>query len=160
MRNKKLILASLGVVGLAVGAWLAFGFFGVQTLFIDDVVDEASEFSEGEATTDSSGNFVALGRYSGQGEALVLSSGDQRSLRFENFEVSNGPDLKVYLVANASADSDKDLFDDDFISLGELSGNIGNQNYELSSDIDIEQYNTVVIWCERFSTPFAAADLA
>ena len=34
--------AAGAVAGLAVLAWLAFGYFGVHTLFVDDVVSEAA----------------------------------------------------------------------------------------------------------------------
>ena len=98
----------------------------------------------------------------GEGTAVVLTDGtDQRFLRFEDdFDVDNGPDLNVYLVAGVPADGDAGLFDDDFIDLGDLKGNIGSQNYELPIDVDLDVYNTVVIWCVRFGVAFNAADLA
>jgi hypothetical protein len=97
----------------------------------------------------------------GEGTAVVLSDGSaQRFLRFEeDFSVDNGPDLDVYLVAGTNAEGDSGLFDDDFISLGELKGNIGSQNYEIPTDVDLDVYNTVVIWCVRFGVAFNAADL-
>ncbi len=98
----------------------------------------------------------------GEGTVVVLTDGtDQRFLRFEDdFDVDNGPDLNVYLVAGVPADGDAGLFDDDFIDLGDLTGNIGSQNYELPSDVNLDVYNTVVIWCVRFGVAFNAADLA
>jgi hypothetical protein len=41
-----------------------------------------------------------------------------------------------------------------------LTGNIGSQNYEIPADVDLDIYNTVVIWCVRFGVAFNAADLA
>lgn len=98
----------------------------------------------------------------GSGTAVVLTDavGSQRFLRFEDFETDNGPDLNVYLVAGAPADGEAGLFDDDFIDLGDLKGNIGPQNYELAADVDLDVYNTVVVWCVRFSVAFTAADLS
>ena len=213
-RNLKIILP-VGAIAIAGVAFLAFGVFGVHTLFIDDKVDEAgpvfdsgvSASAEGDAapaatvapttpppaavdTTapddDSAvapaptvpptvspttapaapqivtlveGDFIPRGRYSGQGDALVLNDGsDQRFLRFENFSTDNGPDLRVYLV-NSDANADQGTFDDDFVDLGALKGNIGDQNYEIAPDVDLEVYDTVVVWCVRFSTAFTAADL-
>ncbi len=75
----------------------------------------------------------------------------QRFLRFENFDSSNGPDLNVYLVNPDDPD--------DFIDLGDLSGNIGNQNYEIPADVDLDRYSQVSIWCVRFSVGFGTADL-
>jgi hypothetical protein len=196
-RNLKFVLPVTAVV-LAGVAFLAFGVFGVHTLFIDDKVDEAGPVfdsgvaavaapvepvpaepdepvgTEAPAVTEApvgteapapqivtlaQGGFVPLGRYSGEGTALVLNDGtDQRFLRFENFSTDNGPDLRVYLTAS-DANGDTGAFDDDFVDLGVLKGNIGDQNYEIPTDVDLSVYDTVVVWCVRFSTPFTAADL-
>ena len=95
------------------------------------------------------------------GTAVVLNDGsEQRFLRFEDdFATDNGPDLNVYLVADVTADGDAGTFDDDFVDLGDLKGNIGAQNYEIPVDVDLDRYNTVVIWCVRFGVAFGAADL-
>lgn len=90
---------------------------------------------------------------------MLTDGTEQRFLRFEDFETDNGPDLNVYLTT-ADADDDEGLFDDDFVDLGNLKGNIGSQNYELPPDVDLERYDTVVIWCVRFAVAFGAADLA
>lgn len=105
----------------------------------------------GEIVTIASGQFRGLNNYSVSGNAQVLGNGtDQRFLRFENFAADNGPDLKVYLRAANG----------DFISLGDLSGNIGNQNYEIPAGVDLSIYNSVEIWCERFSSGFGTASLS
>ncbi len=206
-RNLKIVLP-VTVVVLAGVAYLAFGYFGVHTLFIDDEVDDAGPvFDSGLAAVDAvadkpvdeapttappgttsgdgvpaadtpvgsappvtappaptivtlaEGSFIPLGRYSGEGVALVLNDGtEQRFLRFENFSTDNGPDLRVYL-ANSDATADQGTFDDDFVDLGELRGNIGDQNYEIPPEVDLSVYDTVVVWCVRFSTGFTAADL-
>jgi hypothetical protein len=210
-RNIK-IIAPVTLVALAGVAYLAFGVFGVHTLFIDDTVDEGGPvFASGAAAptdtlpqvettappttavpaaptatdgpnateapvvtdaptttvapepqivTLAEGTFIPRGRYSGEGQALVLNDGsEQRFLRFENFATDNGPDLRVYLTVS-DADGDSGAFDDDFVDLGVLKGNIGDQNYEIPPDVDLSVYDTVVVWCVRFSTPFTAADLA
>ena len=41
-----------------------------------------------------------------------------------------------------------------------LDVNIGDQNYEIPSDLDISQFQSVVIWCVPFRVPFNAATLA
>ena len=113
-----------------------------------------------QIVTLAQGGFIPRGRYSGEGTALVLNDGtDQRFLRFESFSTDNGPDLRVYLTAS-DANGDSGAFDDDFVDLGVLKGNIGDQNYEIPPEVDLSVYDTVVVWCVRFSTPFTAADLA
>ncbi|MDE0701423.1 MAG: DM13 domain-containing protein [Acidimicrobiaceae bacterium] len=95
-----------------------------------------------------------------EGVAVVLNDGTrQRFLRFEDFATDNGPDLNVYL-SSAPADAPAGEFDDDFVDLGDLKGNIGAQNYEIPTDMDLSHHSTVVIWCVRFSVAFGAAELS
>jgi hypothetical protein len=106
------------------------------------------------------GSFYNLAHLS-SGEALIYQLADgSRVLRLQNFSVDNGPDLYVYLVPidpvpNASGSDIPGHY-----SLGRLKGNIGDQNYELPADLDLSQYKSVVIWCQAFAVPFAAAPLA
>ena len=44
--------------------------------------------------------------------------------------------------------------------LGKIKGNVGGQNYALPADFDPAVHRFVLVWCERFSVPFAAAPLA
>jgi len=157
---------------------VAFGYFAVHTLFIDDEVDEAlptfsaqtvaPQPSDPPATTsvvstttvpapqirtEASGTFVSLDHET-SGTAAVLGDGSgQRFLRIEDLNTSNGPDLNVYLVNSSTGDVS------DYIDLGDLKGNIGDQNYEIPIDADLAVYDKVLIWCVRFSSPFGEAQL-
>ncbi len=181
LTERKWLLPAL-VVGAALAAFLAFGVFGVHTLFIDEEVNEAApvfategadqtgdeamtddEPDEGAATdeaaagpgTAASGSFVD-GAHPTSGSAVVLTDGGtQRVLRLEeDFATDNGPDLNVYLASSA------DGFGDEYIDLGDLKGNIGSQNYEIPADVDLSVYDTVVVWCVRFGVGFGSAELA
>jgi hypothetical protein len=85
------------------------------------------------------------------GKAKIIEQENNKILRLENFETTNGPDLYVYLATNEEAT--------DYINLGRLKGNIGNQNYELNNS-NTEQYPYVLIWCEQFSTLFGSTKLS
>ena len=94
-----------------------------------------------------------------EGTALVLGDGSgQRFLRLEDFRTDNGPDLNVYL-STAPPDAPAGEFDDDFVDLGDLKGNVGAQNYEIPVGLDLDRYSTVAIWCVRFGVVFGAAEL-
>ena len=113
----------------------------------------------GPATV-AEGEFVSL-EHETIGRALVVETADgRRFLRFEGFETSNGPDLLVYLSTKDADPNDWHGYDADFIDLGPLKGNVGDQNYRLPEDVDLDRYSTAVIWCRRFTVGFAAADLA
>lgn len=178
LSNHPLAAAIAAIAGVGVIVFVLV-FFEPQALFIDDEVSEAvpsvaagtggaageggqGSGSSGKRAPDVSarGSFIGVEGHSGSGTAQVLElEDDSRFLRFEDdFEVSNGPDLKVYLSA-APQDGPGDAFDDDFVELGDLKGNIGSQNYELPASVDVDRYRTAVAWCERFSVGFAAAEL-
>ena len=97
------------------------------------------------------GMFQGLKGHEAKGKAEVISVGDISFLRFEDFEVTNGPDLHVYMTKNGDVDSG--------IDLGNLKGSKGNQNYALG-EINADIYNTVVIYCQPFHVYFASAKLS
>jgi len=46
-----------------------------------------------------------------------------------------------------------------FIDLGQIKGNVGDQNYTLGQNVDLSKYRAVSLWCQRFSLNFGAAPL-
>lgn len=125
---------------------------------IEVEADEGAPMDAPEIVVEASGTFIDRS-HPAEGTAEVLGDGTgQRFLRFEDFATDNGPDLNVYL-STAAPDGPAGEFDDDFIDLGDLKGNIGPQNYEIPEDVDLDRYTTVVIWCVRFGVAFGAAEL-
>lgn len=97
----------------------------------------------------------------GSGRAVIHQLADgSRILRLEDFEVDNGPDLHVYLVPIDPVPSSIGGEIPGSVDLGELKGNIGDQNYEIPADLDLGQFKSVVIWCQPFRVPFIAAPLS
>ena len=103
------------------------------------------------------GQFVGLAGHSGVGDAGIFESPDgSLVLRFENFDIENGPDLEVYLVPGA----DQTSLPDGSIHLGALKGNIGDQNYELPAGTELAPgAYTALVWCEAFSVEFVGATI-
>jgi len=95
-----------------------------------------------------------------KGKATIHQLPDGRkTLRLTNFETSNGPDVRLYLVAASDASDNDTVTRAGFLELGALKGNIGEQNYDVPSDVDLSKYQAVTIWCRRFSANFATAPL-
>jgi hypothetical protein len=178
VRRRLFLLAGAAI---AVAAAFTIIWFQPQKLVIDQRVNEevpgrpaAIAEGSGESETSSStgdqsraqpaietlgaGRFRPLAHHvSGRAELLELRNGDLY-LRFENFEVENGPDLRVY-AAHASATSDAYSIGKDFIDLGALKGNVGDQNYRIPAGASRRALNSAVIWCRRFSVGFAVAPI-
>lgn len=126
----------------------------------DTVMEEAKPAANmATKTILAQGEFYDIA-HDGMGTASVyLLEGGSSILRFEDFEVLNGPELHVYLTTIDPVPDTVGVELEGVVDLGLLTGNIGNQNYELPPDIDISQYKSVVIWCEPFRVAFNAAPL-
>lgn len=86
------------------------------------------------------------------GDAILLSDGTRYLLRVENFSVTNGPDIHVFLAAGprvASGDLD----------LGPVTVTQGSANYAIPAGSNLQQFGYVVIWCVPFSVQFGYAAL-
>ncbi|MFV1969654.1 MAG: DM13 domain-containing protein [Acidimicrobiia bacterium] len=184
LRRYRWPLIGFGVV-LAVVSFLAFR---PDKIFIDDAVDESlseafvasttttttrppdSEAAPTTTTTASaptpdpnepaviaSGMFYGID-HSAAGTATIYEQDGSYVLRFEdNTDIQNGPDLYVWVLAEPDFDGSEPS---DFIDLGLIKGNVGGQNYQLPPEFDPAIHRSVLIWCLRFSIPFAAAPLA
>lgn len=98
--------------------------------------------------------------HAGSGRVLLLELEDgSRVLRLEDLDVLNGPDLVVILSDRSLSGAD-DYADGEYLILGELKGNIGNQNYEVPLDVDLSEWATAAIWCRRFNTTFNVAGIS
>ena len=159
-RYRTLIL--IAIAALAALAVFVVVWFQPQKLAIDARVDETAPSAQPRASAEETMALSAPFRpleHAAAGTAKVITSDGKTFVRFEDFEVENGPDLFVYLSAGDPAGSQRALADD-FVDLGRLKGNIGDQNYEVPAGTDLEKYRTAVIWCRRFTVAFAAAELA
>jgi len=103
----------------------------------------------------AAGGFVAVA-HEGQGRAAVVElPGGARKLTLTDFETDAGPDLRLYVSTGDPAEGELG----DFVDLGALKGNVGNQQYDLQRDLDIARHSTVVVWCRAFSVAFTSARL-
>lgn len=95
-----------------------------------------------------------------KGLASIYQLADgKRTLRLTKFATSNGPDVHVYLVAAEVEKVNDAVKEPGFIDLGSIKGNIGDQNYDIPADADLNKYRTVSIWCARFGVNFGTAAL-
>jgi hypothetical protein len=174
-------LIAAAAVAVVVAA-VALPLFQPWRLVTDKVVDEALPGAAPISTQSSSTTppTVSVGRsaapkilltgkllpheHETSGTVAVLQLPDgSRVLRLENLDTSDGPDLKVWLsdAAVVAGRAGWHVFDDgSYRSLGSLKGNHGNQNYPIPADTKLEDFRSVVIWCDRFNVSFGAAQLA
>lgn len=104
------------------------------------------------------GEFISYEHPTSGTATIVTISATERYIRIENLDTSDGPDLRVYL-SPLEHTAGMHAFGDDAVELGQLKGNLGNQNYPIPADVDVAGYRSVVIWCLRFAVAFGAAPL-
>jgi len=158
--KKKLTVIVLILAAIAVAAELYY--FRFHTYFQRTVVQEtlppmpSGQVSD-EPRTVARGSFVEIDVvHKGSGSARIVEQGGVRYLRLEDFEVTNGPDLFVYLSESAAPDGSLESLGR-YISLGPLKGNAGNQTYVIPEASD--GYTTAVIWCQKFGVLFSYATM-
>jgi hypothetical protein len=156
--RNKWILAAVGIPVL-VGAWWAFQ---PEKLFINQKVNEAPP-----AALTSEPEPLYTGRLEGSihqtsGRATIYKTAEGKQyLRLSDFTTSNGPDVHVLLVRADDKALDQEIVKGglDGVELGSLKGNQGDQNYDLPPAVDLNKYQAVAIYCERFHAIFGVAQL-
>jgi Electron transfer DM13 len=148
-----------------VTATVAGAYLGSSVVFDDVVHEQVAVAAPAEARPDGrparprnvrlrSGRFESV-RHPARGVATVIRlARGGRVLTLTGFEVDNGPDLRLYLVRGPARSEDEVS---DYVDLGALKGNRGDQQYELPAGLDLDRYSTVVVWCRAFSVLFARA---
>ena len=165
--RKRNALIGLAIVTVASG-WYAFR---PERLFVNRTVNESLATVAAPAGTDpatavTAPRTLATGSFhtnahDTRGMATVLELPDgRRVLRLTDFATSNGPDVRVYLVAAPDVQDNETVKTAGFVELGTMKGNIGDQNYDVPASLDLTKYRAVSIWCRRFSVNFGAAPLA
>jgi hypothetical protein len=156
---KKLFFAALFI------AIVGFAYYTISPLWRNIEMDEASPLmtreptfvedpgaGNGQAMTDgvrARADLVAKA-HEVEGNVQLIKAGDEHYIRFEDLKTINGPDLKIYLASDTTAD--------DFIDLGSIKATEGNVNYTVPEGTDFEKYDTVLIWCKAFSVLFSYAE--
>ncbi len=103
----------------------------------------------------AAGTFSGKDGHAGSGTATVVKQpGGGRVVTFTNFDVDPGVDVDVYLTPGDGSNVD------DRVELGNLKGNVGDQQYEIPADADLGKYSTVTLWCKPFTVRIATAPLA
>lgn len=97
------------------------------------------------------------------GDVMIIQRPDgSKVLRIEDLETTNGPDLRIWLSSAPVLQGRAGWFvfsKHDYIELGALKANQGNQNYSVPATADLDHFSSVTIWCKRFSVSFGASRL-
>jgi hypothetical protein len=186
-RSVRIAAVVVAIPGLALAWWLGSPLFldtEIDEAFpgavvpadmtADEVEKEMADAASSDVETDEEmpapGDLAVLASgplmgvdsvHQGSGTVSVYQLEDgSRVLRLEDIDVTNGPDLHVFLTPAASVEGSEDVMAPGYLDLGSLKGNIGSQNYDLPPDYDLPDQFTIVIYCVPFNVVFATAELS
>lgn len=132
---------------------------GIAKVNMEEMEEMPDEMAQAERI--ASGMFRdADSFHKGSGSATLYRLPDGKgALRFENLNVTNGPDLHVLLASHPDPQNKAELRDAGYQHIGKLKGNRGNQNYEIPADADLDSAGSVIIYCMPFHVIFSVAPL-
>ncbi len=118
-----------------------------------------ASLSQAQATTISAGTFAAAEKPT-TGTARIIQVGEQRYVELDSaFSTSDqGPDLHV-LLDTATQPPASYATAGQTVNLGRLQSYSGTQRYAIPANVDVGQYNSVVIWCQMANATFGYAPL-
>ncbi|MCY4018093.1 MAG: DM13 domain-containing protein [Chloroflexi bacterium] len=138
---------------------MALGMVHVAISESDTAPEDERELGAEAARVLASGTFSTIDAlHWGRGTATIYEFPDRRILRFEGFSSARGGDVRVYLSRDPQPRNALEL-GVDFLNLGRLKGNIGNQNYILPENHDLSIYRSAVVYCKQFEVVITSARL-
>lgn len=124
-----------------------------------EVVAQAKATQATSKAVTRSGGFVTVDQgHPTTGTARIVEENGQRYIEFDGaFDTARGPAVQVVLYNRDNAPVN--LAEGDYAYVGDLQSFSGAQRYAIPADIDLDSYESVVIWCEQFNVTFGYADI-
>ena len=99
-------------------------------------------------------------QYNIKGGWEILEKNGKSIIKFtDNFQTKGGPDLKIFLSKRDITSATGKNATSNSILLSALKSNSGAQEYVVPSNIDLNDYQSVLIHCESFSVLWGGANI-
>lgn len=147
-----------GVLGVALG--FAAGIFVYPYIFLADIVAAETVADRETRPVVARGSFIHANPadpvHYGSGEVTLFEGLVHLE---DDFEVGPGPKFHVYLVPKTGITRSADVEGTMYVDLGRLRAFKGSQSFPVPAGVELEQFGSVVIWCERFGVLISPATL-
>ena len=149
-------LAGLGIVSIVLFGSTGSLAINIPAAFANQSVNHTKIANQSKSVL-ASGNFVKSEKAT-TGKAKIINMNGKRYLQFdEAFSTGNGPDVKVILHKNSSVPGN--IQEGNYITLAPIQKFKGAQTYEIPDDVNLDEFKSVGIWCEKFNATFGYASL-
>ena len=108
---------------------------------------------------ETSGTFVKKSKRLKGGWEVVERDGKTLIVFADDFRAAKGPDLKIFLSPKSVADATGNNAVDGSLNIGELKATKGVQEYEVPAGVDLADYGSVLVHCEKYSVLWGGGDL-
>jgi len=157
-----LIFALGGVLGI--GAGFGLGIYLFPFIFPPPAGTDVLTQAEKQEPVFASGTFIHADPsdrvHWGEGNVTVFRN---QIFLNPNFKVGPGPDYRVLLVKKAGIKTKEEMkkliADKQYVEVSGLRSFEGGQRYAIPASVNVEEYQSVVIWCWAFSQLISPADL-
>ena len=149
------------IAGLGIASVVLFGSTGslvinVPAAFANQSVNHTKVANQSKSVL-ASGNFVKSEKAT-TGKAEIVSMNGKRYLKLNQaFSTGEGPDVKVILHKNSNVPAN--IKEGNYITLARIKSFNGAQTYEIPEDVNLDEFQSVGIWCEEFNATFGYASL-
>ncbi len=151
---KTLLLAGLSVMALT-------GINGtlIPAMNATEVISAPIVQAKAQSNVLASGQFVTVEQdHATKGTARIVEEEGQRYLEFDDaFDTARGPAVQVVLHKGNTVPVK--LAEENYTYIGDLQSFEGKQRYAIPASLNLDDYESVAIWCEEFNVTFGYADL-
>ena len=152
MRISSLAAALLVGVGFSIGVSPA-------SFAQDAGAAEAVEAVEAVEASLPSGKFIKKKKKKLKGSWEVVQRDGNTYIKFaDDFRASKGPDLKVFLSPLDVATVTGKTATEGALNIGELEKTKGAQEYLVPAEVNIADYASVLVHCEKFAVLWGGGD--
>ena len=156
LRRLIMKLSKLATAGFA--SLILLGSFGEAAINSNSAFAQSFDSSQTilAANTVRSGSFITTKKTT-TGKARIINENGKHYLELDEFSTGRGPDVKVILHRNNVVPAN--LKEENYINLAPLQSFNGKQRYAIPSNINVDEFKSVAIWCKKFNITFGFAAL-
>ena len=167
MKNKYIIL---GVLSLLVWIWVLIYIthrsvpqqITQENIELKQILESTSTWSMVLKKWEFNPNATDSDRFHrGEWSVQIVSfEGKYKVVFWDDFVVTNGPDYYMYLLEDGDVQTKKEFIQmSNKLRLSQIKQFKWYQVYEIPNDLDIDNYHSIVIWCDMFGAFITSADL-
>ena len=162
---RRLVVTALTLTAIAISALALSGCGGgnvtetTAPAASETVKTEVTSSTEGVSYAEEGDLLLAMGQFEGRsshvttGRITIVKRADGTYVELgKGFSLDGAPDPVLGFGMNGEY-----IAATKFSALNELNG---AQTYKLDAGFDLEQYDSIFVWCEQFSVPLGVAALA